>query len=72
MHLFAGYLSAAIAGVAMPAFTFLFGDIINGIGSNDSTGVIQQAKNMLYIGIGVFFFAWFYVAFLSILADRIA
>lgn len=71
-HLIAGYVAAGVAGVALPAFTFLFGDVVNGIGNNDASGVIKQAENMLYIGIGVFFFAWWYVAFLSILADRIA
>ena len=50
----------------------MFGDIVNGIGGSDVSGVVTQAKNMLYIGCGVFFFAWWYVAFLSISADRLA
>jgi ATP-binding cassette subfamily B (MDR/TAP) protein 1 len=71
-YLALGYAAAAIAGVALPAFTFMFGDIVNGFGGSDVSGVVAQAKNMLYIGCGVFFFAWWYVAFLSISADRLA
>lgn len=71
-YLFIGYFAAALAGAALPTFTFMFGDIVNGIGTDDDQGVIEQSKRMLYIGCGVFFAAWWYVAFLSILADRIA
>ena len=68
---YSGHFFAALAGVALPTFTFMFGDIVNGIGTNDDSGVIEQSKRMLYIGVGVFFAAWWYVAFLSVFSERI-
>lgn len=71
-YLYIGYTMAIVSGFALPSFTFIFGDIVNGIGGSNPDGVINQSKTMLYIGCGVAVTCYTYVAFLSILAERIA
>lgn len=73
MYITVGFIAAIVSGAGMPSASFLFGNIINGFGGTpDEDVIIQNSKNMLYIGLGIFVTAYIYVANFQIAAERIA
>lgn len=70
-----GYFFAIVTGIGMPAFTFLFGDIV--LNFTDPNVSIVDAINplcikLLIIGGVMFLASYFYYVFLVIMAERIA
>ena len=67
------WLASMLFGASLPAFTLIFGEMIDSIGANsgfESLGT--QAKWMLFIGAGVYVFSFFQVSLFSIFAENIS
>ena len=60
-----GIISALIFGGAMPAFCFLFGDMVDNVGGQQESPMAgfdkieETAFLMLYVGCGVMLFSFF-------------
>ena len=71
-----GIVASIITGLGLPSFVFLFGDIINTFGDPQHPDKMIKAINtialeMTIIGLIIWFFSYFYFAFLVILSERI-
>ena len=69
-----GYASSIIAGLGLPSFVFLFGDIVDSFGptSTDIIGSISLiCLVMTLIGVGIWIAGYIYVTSLAIMAERV-
>jgi ATP-binding cassette subfamily B (MDR/TAP) protein 1 len=67
-----GLIGAIAHGAALPSFSFIFGDILNSLGSPDASldAVATAALRITWIGIGAFIAAFAQVSFWKISAVR--
>eukprot|EP00741_Cyanophora_paradoxa_P003931 tig00000741_g3824.t1 len=69
--MFLGSVGAVINGAAMPAFSLIFGEIMNGLNSNDIVGQVSYfAVVFVLIGIAVFFASWLETGLWMVNAER--
>lgn len=69
-----GYLSAIIAGIGLPSFVFLFGDIVDSFGptSTDIVGSISiVCLAMALIGVAIWITSYIYVTSLITMSERV-
>lgn len=75
--LWGGLFGSVLFGAGLPAFSYYFGTMIDGVGAVSALpaggmgDLSSQSFMMLYIGVGMFFFSWFQVSCLSIFAESI-
>ena len=67
-----GLGSSIIFGCALPAFSLMFGEMIDSVGGYSYEMLSIQAKYMVYIGLGVYLVSFTMLATLSTFSDRIA
>ncbi len=76
MFMTVGFLSAAICGLGLPSFVFLFGDIADSFQGNDAPEKILDnitglSKMLTIIGLGVWLFSYLFFTCLIISSERI-
>lgn len=66
-------LASFVFGASMPAFSIIFGDVIDGVGGVNSFGALTDSSlMMLYIGLVVYFVSYLQITGFSVFAQRIA
>jgi ATP-binding cassette subfamily B (MDR/TAP) protein 1 len=76
MFMTVGFLSAALCGLGLPSFVFLFGDIADSFEGNDpAEKILEQitriSKILTIIGLGVWIFSYLFFTCLIISSERI-
>ena len=69
-----GYASSILAGLGLPSFVFLFGDIVDSFGptATDIIGSISTiCLAMTLIGAGIWVMGYVYVTSLAIMSERV-
>jgi ATP-binding cassette subfamily B (MDR/TAP) protein 1 len=68
-----GILAAIIFGAAMPMFSVIFGEMVDGVGGLQSFEELgTSALYMVYVGIGTLFVCFLQITGLSVFSDSIS
>jgi ATP-binding cassette subfamily B (MDR/TAP) protein 1 len=67
-----GLIASMLFGCALPAFSLMFGHMIDSVGGNSFSMLSEQAKYMIYIGIGVYFISFLMLSTMSVFSERIS
>jgi len=76
MYFILGMISAALCGLGLPSFVFLFGDIADTFegGMNPDeilTSITRVAKILSFIGLGIWLGSYLFFSFFIIASERI-
>ena len=68
-----GYFTAIVTGLGMPSFVFLFGDLVDKVGSNGNIvdAVRPIAIELTLIGVFIWITSYLYFAFLVMMSERL-
>ena len=67
-----GLVCSLLFGCALPAFSLMFGEMIDSVGGNSFDMLSVQAGYMLYIGFGIYVVTFLMLSTMGIFSERIA